>query len=269
MTLHWEQHTPESGVAEHRRILLINGLGSPMVAYEQGFLDELTGRGFSVIRFDNRDVGQSPRHPEGYDLSDMVEDTIEVLDAAGWSSAHVFGQSMGGMIAQQLTIDAPHRVRSLTSLMSSTGNPGFGRSTDEARAALLAPVPVDPEGWLANRLETEKIWCSPEFWDLAWVESKARAMLAHGVDSAGAARQYRAAAGGGNRDDALGRISIPTLVLHGSADTLITPSGGQHTAEVIPGARYVEIEGMGHDLPPGLWGRLAAETDDFISSLTD
>lgn len=268
MTLHWEQHDPESGAAEDRRILLINGLGSPMVSYEQGFLDELTDRGYSVIRFDNRDVGQSPRHPEGYDLADMVEDTIEVLDAAGWSSAHVFGQSMGGMIAQQLTIDAPNRVSSLTSLMSGTGNPGFGRSTEEAKVALLTPAPADPEGWLANRLETEKLWCSPEHWDPAWVESKARAMLAHGVDPAGAARQYRAAAGGGNRDEALGLVTTPTLVLHGSADTLITPSGGQHTAEVIPGARYVEIEGMGHDLPPGLWGRLATEADTFISALT-
>ena len=267
MTLHWELHEPATAPAEARRLLLINGLGSPMVAYEQGFLDELTGRGFSVIRFDNRDIGKSPRFPEGYDLADMVEDTIDVLDAAGWAEAHVLGQSMGGMIAQQLAIDAPERVTTLTSLMSATGEPGFGRSTDEARAALITPAPADPEGWLANRLETEKIWCSPELWDVAWVESKARAMIAHGVDPAGTARQYRAAAGAGSRDVGLAQLDIPALVMHGSADTLITPSAGQHTAEVIPGARYVEIDGMGHDLPPALWSRLATEVDEFISSL--
>ncbi len=267
MTLHWDQHDPTSSIGENRRLLLINGLGSPMVSYEQGFLDELTSRGFSVIRFDNRDVGQSPRHPEGYQLTDMVEDTIEVLDAAGWETAHVFGQSMGGMIAQELAAEAPHRVSSLISLMSATGNPGFGRSTDAARAALLTTPPEGPDGWLANRVETEKIWCSPDHWDPAWVEAKGRAMIAHGVDVAGSARQYRAVAAGGNRDARLAAISVPTLVMHGSADTLITPSGGQHTAEVIPGARYVEIEGMGHDLPPGLWARLAKEADDFIASL--
>jgi len=268
MTLHWELHEPSTAPAEARRLLLINGLGSPMVAYEQGFLDEFTSRGFAVIRFDNRDIGMSPRCPEGYDLADMVEDTIEVLDAAGWEAAHVLGQSMGGMIAQQLAIDAPQRVTTLTSLMSGTGQPGFGRSTDEARAALVTPAPTDPDGWLANRLETEKIWCSPDLWDPAWVESKARAMLAHGVDPEGTARQYRAAAGAASRDAGLAELDIPTLVMHGSADTLITPSGGEHTADVIPGARYVEIDGMGHDLPPALWERLADEVDTFIASIT-
>ena len=268
MTSHWERHDPSPAPADARRLLLINGLGSPMVSYEQGFLDELTTRGFSVIRFDNRDVGKSPRYPEGYELADMVEDTIEVLDAAGWETAHVFGQSMGGMIAQQLTVEAPHRVTSLTSLMSATGNPGFGRSGDAARSALLTTPPEGPDGWLSNRVETEKIWCSPEHWDPSWVEAKGRAMLAHGVDVAGTARQYRAIAAAGNRDDALATIATPTLVMHGSADTLITPSGGQHTAEVIPGARYVEIEGMGHDLPPALWARLADEVDAFTASVS-
>lgn len=265
MTLHWERQGNDDRA--DRRLLLINGLGSPMVAYEQGFIDELLGRGVTVIRFDNRDVGKSPRHPEGYTLGDMVDDTLGVLEAAGWSGAHVFGQSMGGMIAQQLAVTAPERVRSLTSLMSTTGNPSFGRSTDEARAALLAPAPPDPEGWLANRLETEKIWCSPDHWDPEWVEAKARSLLDHGVDVAGSARQYRAVAASGNRDEALAALAVPTLVIHGSADTLITPSGGRHTAEVIPGARYVEIEGMGHDLPPGLWSRIADEVMGFIDSV--
>lgn len=265
MTLHWEQHGDHSS---DRRLLLINGLGSPMVAFEQGFLDEFVTRGFTVIRFDNRDVGMSPRYSDGYTVSDMVADTIGVLDAAEWPAAHVFGQSMGGMIAQQLAIDAPDRVLSLTSLMSGTGNPAFGRSTKEARAALLTSPPDGPDGWLANRLETERIWCSPDLWDPAWVEAKGRAMLEHGIDVAGTARQYRAVAAAGNRDEALALLDVPALVVHGSADTLITPSGGQHTADVIPGAHYVEIEGMGHDLPPALWSRLADEVDSFTSAIT-
>lgn len=238
-----------------------------MVAYEQGFVDQLTGRGFDVVRFDNRDVGKSPRHSEPYELSDMVEDTTEVLDAAGWENAHVLGQSMGGMIAQQLTVDASDRVLSLTSLMSATGNPAYGRSTDDVRKALLTPAPSDPEGWLANRLETEKLWCSPEVWDPAWVEAKGRAMIAHGVDPQGSVRQYRAVAAAGNRDESLATIDKPTLVLHGSADTLLTPSAGERTAEMIPGARYVEIEGLGHDLAPAYWERLANEVDAFTSSI--
>ena len=268
MTLHWERHEPEAGdVDQSRRLLLINGLGSPMVAFEQGFLDEFTQRGFAVIRFDNRDVGRSPRFATGYELSDMVADTIGVLDAAGWPTAHVLGQSMGGMIAQQLAVDAPERVSSLTSLMSTTGNPDFGRSTKDARAALLTSPPEGADGWLATRIETERIWCSPALWDPAWVAAKGRAMLAHGVDVAGTARQYRAVAAAGNRDMVLAELDVPALVIHGSADTLITPSGGRHTADVIPGARYVEIDGMGHDLPPDLWSRLATEVVDFISSL--
>jgi len=158
-------------------------------------------------------------------------------------------------------------VESLTSLMSTTGNSDFGRSTKAARAALLTTPPTEPDGWMAHRIETEKIWCSPDYWDPAWVEAKARAMLAHGIDVAGIARQYRAIVAAGNRDEALAAIKTPTLVMHGSADTLITPSGGQHTADVIAGARYVEIEGMGHDLPPALWARLADEVDTFTACL--
>ena len=151
--------------------------------------------------------------------------------------------------------------------MSTTGNPGDGRSTDEARAAQLTSPPAEAEGWIAHRLETESIWCSPEHWDPSWVEAKARAILAHGVVVAGTARQYRAVAGAGNLDEGLATLAVPTLVIHGAADTLITPSGGRHTAEIIPNARYVEIEGMGHDLPPAFWPRLADEVATFLESL--
>ncbi len=249
--------------ARQRPLLLINGLGSPLVAYEQGFVTMLVEREFAVARFDNRDVGRSSRSSESYGLADMAADAGAVLDAIEWPSAVVFGQSMGGMIAQQLAIDAPERVQALVSLMSGTGEPGFGRPSAEVRAALLESPPTDPDGWLASRLATERLWCSPDHWDPAWVEQKGRAMIDRGVDPAGTARQYRAVAASGSRDGALAGLDVATLVLHGSADTLIRPDAGRHTAEVIPGARYVEIDGLGHDLPPAFWARIVDEVVAF------
>ena len=127
-------------------LLLINGLGSPRAAYEDGFVTELNQRGFDVVRFDNRDAGRATSTKGGYTLSDMAVDAIAVLDAVGWPTAHVFGMSMGGMIVQQLGIDFSNRLRSIVSLMSTTGNPEFGTSSREARAALVTPSPADRRG---------------------------------------------------------------------------------------------------------------------------
>lgn len=265
------------GPADGAPLLLINGLGSPHVAYEPGFVAALTGRGFRVVRFDNRDVGRSSRCPRPpgtpanaapYALADMAADALAVLDAVGWAAGvHVFGQSMGGMIAQQVAIMAPGRVASLTSLMSSTGERGVGRPSPEVMAALTESAPADRNGWLANRVRTERLWASPALWDEVWVRAKGAALYDYGVDPDGTARQYRAVAAAPSRDAELARLAVPTLVIHGSADTLVTPEAGRHTAAVIPGARYVEIEGMGHDLPPGWWDRLADEVAAFTASL--
>lgn len=250
-------------------LLLINGLGSPSVAFELGFVEELVNRGCSVVRFDNRDTGRSSRcdgvsgSDSPYTVNDMAADAASVLDAAGWDSAHVLGQSMGGMIAQQLAIDHPTRARSLISFMSTTGNPAFGRPSPEALEALLTVQPSDRDGWLAHRVETERIWASPEDWDPAWVRAKGELMYDNGVDPVGTTRQFRAVAVGGNRDGALARLSLPVLVLHGTADTLITPGGGEHTAKIVPGATYVAIEGLGHDLPPARWAEVAGLIADF------
>ncbi len=252
-------------------VLLVNGLGSNRVAFQEGFCAELAARDLAVVRFDNRDTGHSSRvvgdRPleATYDLGDMALDAIAVLDAVGWSSAHVVGQSMGGMIAQQLAIAHPDRISSLTSFMSSTGNREYGKPTTEAAEALLSRPPDDHEGWIAHRLQTERIWASPDLWDPAWVRAKAESMLAHGVDDDGTARQYRALLGN-DREDGLRRLTVPALVIHGTADTLLTPSGGRRTAELIPDARLVEVEGLGHDLPPGMWARIADEIAGFVSS---
>ena len=270
----WFQHFP--GRSGSTPLLLINGLGSPSVAYQKGFIDELLAVGFDVIRFDNRDLGRSSRiapsedvesgdaSDPGYRLADMARDAVAVLDAAGWERAVVFGQSMGGMIAQQLVIDHPERVSALVSLMSSTGNRSVGRPSDSARDGLMAVPPNDREGWLASRVKTERYWASPEHWDPEWVRAKGSEMFAHGVDPAGTARQYRAVLASGERDADLRDVVVPTLVIHGSHDTLIDPSGGRHTAECIPGARYVEVAGMGHDLPPAFWIRLASEAGSLL-----
>lgn len=262
--LAWEQINEEG-----EPLLLINGLGSPRVAYELGFCELLANAGFAVARFDNRDVGESTRcqgdnHPSEstYDITDMARDAVAVLDDLGWADAVVLGQSMGGMIAQQLVIDAPQRVRSMISLMSSTGERGFGAPSKEAMAGLMARAPEEREAWLDHRVKTEQLWASPEQWDPTWARAKGELLFDHGVDSDGAGRQFKAVANR-SRDAALAGVSTPTLVLHGSADTLITPSGGRHTADVIPDARYVEIDGMGHDLHPHFWQRLVDEVAAF------
>jgi pimeloyl-ACP methyl ester carboxylesterase len=257
-----------------RRLLLINGLGSPLVAFEPGFVDGLAASGVSVARFDNRDTGRSSKvsgTPGAgsplYSVSDMAADAVAVLDALGWRTAHVLGQSMGGMIAQVIALEHPERVDSLIALMSASGERGFGLSTDDAKRALLQPAPSDPEAWLEHRLATEKIWASPEHWSPEWVTAKAKAMLDHGIDPKGTARQFRAVMAAGSRDVALAGLNTPTLVVHGSADTLIQPDGGRHLADVIPGAAYIEVEGLGHDLPPPFWPQLTTIVTDFIDSV--
>ena len=257
--LRWERFGTDG-----QPLLLINGLGSPSVAFELGFVEQLVHRGCSVVRFDNRDAGRSSRCPDSpYTVTDMAADAIGVLDAVDWDSAHVLGQSMGGMIAQQLVVDHPARARSLISFMSTTGNPAFGRPSPEALEALLTVQPSDRDGWLTHRVATERIWASPEHWDPAWVRAKGELMYDYGVDPEGTTRQFRAVTAGGNRDEALAHLALPTLVLHGTADTLITPGGGEHTAEVVPRATYVAIDGLGHDLPPPRWVEVAGLIAEF------
>ena len=273
--IHWALDGPSGGSTEpDRPLLLINGLGSPLVAFEPGFVASLVERGFTVARFDNRDVGRSDRVETGppgqrtpYTLGDLAADAVAVLDAIGWSTANVLGQSMGGMVAQQVAIDHPERVRSLVPLMTSSGEPGFGRSTVAASQAILRPAPTTREAWVDHRVATERVWASPEHWSEDWVRAKGEALWDHGIDTPGTIRQFRAVRAAGSRDQALADLSVPTLVIHGSADTLIAADGGRHLAEVIPGARYLEIEGLGHDLPPGLWPTLADAVARFVADV--
>lgn len=256
-------------------LLMVNGLGSQSSNYQDAWCDMFAAEGLFVIRFDNRDVGLSTSFagaPVGeagnaYLLGDMAADAIAVLDAEGIDRAHVMGLSMGGMIVQTLAVEHPHRLLSMTSVMSATGEPEFDQSAPEAFAQLTAPPATDRESHVQRWIDGLRIWGSPEFFD----EDRLRADAERSFDRAftpdGTTRQFLAIRASAQRAHLLREVTVPTLVMHGSADTLITPSGGERTAELIPGARFVLIDGMGHDYPPQLWRRWVDEVTGFIRSL--
>jgi len=239
-------------------LLLVNGLTSQMLSWPEDFCLAFVDRGFFVMRFDNRDVGLSTIFTNGpdYTLSDMADDCVEVLAHFGFERAHVMGISMGGMIVQTLAIDHPEVVASMTSYASRTGNKDFGEPTPEARAQLMAPEATTREEHIANGIKGKEIWGTADTWSEEEFGEFMGALWDRGQPRGGGARQYAAVMESGNREDALANLDVPTLVIHGDADTLITPAGGQRTADVIPGAQYVEIEGMGHDIPITEWPQI-------------
>ena len=253
----------EFGERTRPTLLLVNGLGSQCINYPDAWCEAFVAAGFHVVRFDNRDVGLSsswadaPTDDTGaaYRLSDMADDALAVLDAVGVERAHVMGLSMGGMIAQTLAIEHPDRIATLTSVMSTTGEPGYGQPTAEALARLTGPPAVDLPSAVAAHVAGLRIWGSPAHADEARWRADAERAFARAFTPDGTARQFLAVRASGDRADGLRRLGVPTLVLHGDCDTLIDPSGGRRTAELVPGARFVLIEGMGHDYPPALWPR--------------
>ena len=262
-------------------LLLIMGLGMQMIAWDEAFCRALAARGFYVIRFDNRDVGLStsfdalgdPNPLEVFDrlrrrkpvrapylVSDMAEDAIGLLDALGLPAAHVVGLSLGGMIAQQMAIAHPERVLTLTSIMSTTGDPRLRGPSFETIAALLEPFLPDRDGFIARSVALAHTLDGPGF---PFDEARVRRLAARSFDRAyhpsGVRRQLVAIWLSGSRKAALARLRVPTLVFHGDADPLIPVDGGRDTARTIPGARLVVIHGMGHDLVPAVWPRLIDE----------
>jgi pimeloyl-ACP methyl ester carboxylesterase len=262
-------------------VLLVNGLGSQLINFLPGFCRRLVDAGFQVIRFDNRDVGLSAKTPgrppsvpdivrarsEGrppevpYTLSDMAADAVSVLDAVGVEQAHIWGMSMGGMIVQAMVLEHPRRVLTLTSVMSTTGNPDVGGSTPEALEAITTPVPTDREGAIESNVRSRKVY-SGTFYDPDRVRAMAGAAYDRCFHPLGVGFQFAAIAAAADRTEALGSVSVPTTVIHGRLDTLVQPSGGEATAAAIPGAELVVYDEMGHDIPEELWDaylcRLAA-----------
>ncbi|MEV0346824.1 alpha/beta hydrolase [Nonomuraea sp. NPDC050680] len=246
-----------------RPLLLIMGLGAQLIHWDDELCELLAEQGHHVVRFDNRDAGLSTHlHDEGvpalgtsssYLLDDMADDAAGLMDALGWTAAHVVGASMGGMIAQTLAIRHPERVLTLTSIMSTPG-PDVAPPTPEASAVLLAAPPTDRDAVLAQSLKTWSVIGSPGF-DL----DRERILRLSGqaydrcFDPPGTTRQLAAILASGDRTERLGTLGVPALVIHGEADALVPVAAGHATAAAIPGATLLTFPGMGHDLPRPLW----------------
>jgi pimeloyl-ACP methyl ester carboxylesterase len=256
-------------------MLLIMGLGTQMIGWDIELCRALADRGFHVVRYDNRDVGLSTHLDHEVDLmgllgmfggadpvavpyllGDMAQDATGLLDHLGVDRAHMVGVSMGGMIAQILAIEHPERVATLTSIMSTTGEPDVGLPTAEAIQELLAPPATTRDETQATFVRHAHVWGSPAFIDEERLRTISGAAYDRANDPMGGARQLAAILASGSRADGLRNLTVPTLVVHGTDDKLVQPSGGERTAELVPGAKLLKIEGMGHDLPPQLWPRL-------------
>jgi pimeloyl-ACP methyl ester carboxylesterase len=267
----------EMGDADGEPLLLVMGLGTQMIAWDEGLCGQLAERGFRVVRFDNRDIGHSSRIESAgvprrvdmmlgrragapYLLSDMAADTVGLMDHLGFESAHIVGASMGGMVAQTMAIEHPERVRSLVSIMANTGSRWTGMPSRRAMAVLLAPPPHSREEAVERTLRTFRVIGSPGYpFDLDRLRDIAGRSYDRGHSSAGVLRQLHAITASGDRTRALSAVRAPTTVIHGNRDPLVRPAGGRATARAIPGARLRIIDGMGHDLPRRLWPVFAEE----------
>ncbi len=264
-------------------LVLVMGLGTQMLAWDEQFCALLAERGFRVVRFDNRDIGHSTmldgagvpkradlflgrRASAPYLLADMAADTVGLMEHLGISSAHVVGASMGGMIGQTLAIEHPERVRSLVSIMSTTGSRWVGTPTLKAFGLMLAEAPRGREAYVDRILRTFRVIGSPGYpTDEARLREMAGAMYDRSHDPRGILRQMHAITASGDRTPALRRLRLPATVIHGTRDPLVRPSGGRATARAIPGVRLRMIEGMGHDLPRDLWQTFADEISETAS----
>jgi pimeloyl-ACP methyl ester carboxylesterase len=268
------------GSPDGEPLLLVMGLGGPMNWWDPEFCTALARRGFFVIRYDNRDTGRSSRVRgrvtrsmlvrafmgrrvrAPYSLEDMAEDACGLLDHLGLDSAHVVGVSMGGMIAQTMAITEPQRVRSLTSIMSTTGKRSVGWQHPSLLPSLLMSRGPGREAYVATSVAVWKMIGSPSYpQDHDRVVDRAEETFDRGVSRSGVMRQMMAVLNQTNRAARLRSVNVPTLVIHGVADKMVHASGGRATAAAIPGAELLLIDGMGHDLPPALFSTFVDAID--------
>lgn len=272
-------------------VLLIAGLGVQMMGWTEPFCKILASKGFWVTRFDNRDVGLSTHFAEApvpdlasvadalargerpeipYSLNDMASDAVGLLDALGIEQAHIVGRSMGGMIGQIVASEHPGRTLSLTSIMSSSGNPALPPSTPEAMTALTQRPPdpsQDEQGFLDQSVRRARVLSGPAFpFDEAAQRAQILAAANRAYDPAGFGRQIAALVANGDRRALLNRITVPTLVMHGTADPLIPLAAGEDTAANVPGAQLKVFEGMGHEIPSELYEPIAQAIADLRNS---
>ncbi|MFW9799799.1 MAG: alpha/beta fold hydrolase [Candidatus Thorarchaeota archaeon] len=255
------------GATSGTPLLLIMGLGMQMIQWDDAFCKRLAAEGYWVIRFDNRDVGLSTKFDDAglanipalvggkavevpYRISDMASDAVGLLDFLEIDEAHIVGASMGGMIAQSIAIHHPERIRTLTSIMSSTGNPNLPQPRPEVASILVARPPSDRAEYIDYTLGIWRLLNGPKFpVDEELVRERAGRTYDRCYYPYGTGRQLAAILASGSRNDALKDVRTPTLIIHGDADPLIPVEGGIDTAETIPGAELMIIEGMGHSIP--------------------
>ena len=261
-------------------LLLIMGLGSQMILWDEDFCRQLASKGYRVIRFDNRDIGLSttfnrmavpdltavtetllrgdvPLLP--YTLDDMARDAVALLEALGHDSAHIVGESMGGMIGQIMAVHFPEHLRTLTTIMSSTGDPGLPPPKPEVLEILYAPFPTDRPGYVDAFVRAFQVLSGLDTpVDNARARKWAEKSFDRGLNPPGVTRQYAAILAAGDRTTELKTVSVPTLVVHGNQDPLMPLECGRATAAAIPGARLEIIEGMGHALPVAVWPQVIA-----------
>jgi pimeloyl-ACP methyl ester carboxylesterase len=261
----------EMGDPEGEPLLLVMGLATQMIAWDEDFCALLAERGFRVVRFDNRDIGRSTRIESAgvpgradmllgrrgsapYLLRDMAADTVGLMDHLGIDSAHIVGASMGGMIVQTMAIEHADRVRSLVSIMSNTGSRWTGLPSRKAMAVLLGRPPRDRDAAIERAVKTFQVIGSPGYpFDEERVRRVSGRSYDRGHSAAGVVRQLHAITASGDRTQALHGVRVPTTVIHGTRDPLVRPAGGRATARAIPNARLKMVDGMGHDLPRQVW----------------
>ncbi|MDQ8044804.1 MAG: alpha/beta hydrolase [Solirubrobacteraceae bacterium] len=271
------------GDPAHPTLLLVHGLGMQLVSWPQDFVDDLVGRGFHVVRFDNRDIGRSTRPavptpgpvqllrrrfaPSQYVLADMAQDTANLVDVLELGRVHVVGVSMGGMISQTLAARHPEKVRSLVSIMSNTGHGKSGQPARSTWFRMAQPPSRSRKASIDRNVALFRHIGSPGFpFDEAETRASAERAYDRGHDPNGVTRQLGAIMKSGNRTRELATITTPTLVIHGSDDKMVHASGGRATAAAIPGARFESIAGMGHDLPAGARPRIATMIAEHASA---
>jgi pimeloyl-ACP methyl ester carboxylesterase len=262
-------------------MLLIMGLGTQMIAWDEVFCERLAARGYYVIRFDNRDIGLSTKLAQAgvpdigkllmqalaglpvsaesvpYTLADMANDAVGLLDALDIRSAHIVGASMGGAIAQEIALRHPRRLRTLVAIMATSGAPGLPPPTPEALSVLATPAPTDRAGYIARQSSVMKILRAGDFPEEEQLDAaRAQRSFERGLNPPGYARQLAAIIASGSRKERLSALRAPTLVIHGDADPLVPIECGRDVARTVPGATMVTVKGMGHALPAWAWPQI-------------